>query len=207
VSCAPFQSSYHTAKGFNSFRLRLRSPTPTTRHPHSVDALCALPSTYPSSQNTILTGSSDGLLRVIELLPTRLVGVIADHGDFPIERIAIDRAGEGRWVGSAGHDEALRLTDLREVLEDEDERGAKAEDEDGEGDASSDEGGEGPLLGLSLVKSEAADEEGGGEQESGDEPDAAKPRKRRKKGEGDLKGRPQKKKNAVDVDPSFFSGL
>jgi len=89
-------------------------------HPNSVDALCTLPSTYPSSHNTILTGSSDGLLRVIELLPTRLVGVIADHGDFPIERIAIDRAGEGRWVGSVGHDEALRMTDLREVFEDED---------------------------------------------------------------------------------------
>jgi hypothetical protein len=106
------------------------SPTPIARiinashiacrHPNSVDALCAIPSTYPSSQNTILTGSSDGLLRVIELLPTRLVGVIADHGDFPIERIAVDRAGEGRWVGSVGHDEALRMTDLREVFEDED---------------------------------------------------------------------------------------
>jgi len=105
-------------------------------HPNSVDALCALPSTYPSSHNTILTGSSDGLLRVIELLPTRLVGVIADHGDFPIERIAIDRAGEGRWVGSVGHDEALRMTDLREVFEDEDARAAKTEDED---DSSSEE--------------------------------------------------------------------
>lgn len=105
---------------------------PHCRHPNSVDALCAIPSTYPSSQNTILTGSSDGLLRVIELLPTRLVGVIADHGDFPIERIAVDRAGEGRWVGSVGHDEALRMTDLREVFEDEDadqEENASSDDE------------------------------------------------------------------------------
>jgi WD repeat-containing protein 55 len=189
-----------------SFRFRLRSPT--ARHPHSVDALCALPSTYPSSQNAILTGSSDGLLRVIELLPTRLVGVIADHGDFPIERIAIDRAGEGRWVGSVGHDEALRLTDLREVLEDEDESGAQAEDEDGEGDASSDEEGEGPPPGFPLAKSAIADEEDRGEQESGDESDAPKPRKRRKKDKGDLEGRRQKKgRNAVEVDPSFFSGL
>jgi hypothetical protein len=147
-------------------------------------------------------------LRVIELLPTRLVGVIADHGDFPIERIGIDRAGEGRWVGSVGHDEALRLTDLREVLEDEDESGAQAEDEDGEGDASSDEEGEGPPPGFPLVKSATADEEGGGEQESGDESDAPKPRKRRKKDKGDLEGRRQKKgRNAVEVDPSFFSGL
>ncbi|KAH9988087.1 WD40-repeat-containing domain protein [Russula compacta] len=145
-------------------------------HPHSVDALCALPSTYPSSHNTILTGSRT-------LLPTRVVGVIADHGDFPIERIAIDRAGEGRWVGSVGHDEVLRLTDLCEVLEDEDEHGAKAEDEDGEGDASSDEEVEGAPPGLPLAKSETADEGsgGGGDQESGDESDVPKPKKRRKK--------------------------
>jgi hypothetical protein len=148
-------------------------------------------------------------LRVIELLPTRLVGVIADHGDFPIERIAIDHAGEGRWVGSVGHDEVLRLTDLREVLEDEDERDAKAEEDDGgEGDTSGDEGDEGVQPDLSLAKSGTADEDSGEEQETGDGSDVPKPRKRRKKDEGDLKGRTQKKgKNQVDVDPSFFSGL
>lgn len=147
-------------------------------------------------------------MRVIELLPTRLVGVIADHGDFPIERIAIDRAGEGRWVGSVGHDEALRLTDLREVLEDEDESGAKTEDEDEEGDASSDEGDEGAHSGLPLARSRARNEDGGGEKDSGDESDTPKPRKRRKKDKGDLTGRPQRKgKNQVDADPSFFSGL
>jgi WD repeat-containing protein 55 len=144
-------------------------------------------------------------LRVIELLPTRLVGVIADHGDFPIERIAVDHAGEGRWVGSVGHDEVLRLTDLREVLEDEDERDAKAGD-DGEGDTSGDEGDEPDL---SLEKSGTANEDGSGEeQESGDDSDVPKPKKRRKKDEGDLKGRTQKKgRNQVDIDPSFFSGL
>jgi hypothetical protein len=74
-------------------------------------------------QNTILTGSSDGLLRVIELLPTHLISIITDRRDLPIECIAIDRVGKGRWVGSARHNEAMRLMDLREMLEDEDERG------------------------------------------------------------------------------------
>ncbi|VDC00976.1 unnamed protein product [Peniophora sp. CBMAI 1063] len=101
-------------------------------HPHSVDALCALPSSYPSSTNTILTGSSDGLLRVVELFPTKLVGVVADHGEWPIERIKIDRGGEGRWVGSVGHEDVLRMTDLREVFEDED-------GEEGDADAREDE--------------------------------------------------------------------
>jgi len=146
-------------------------------HPNSVDALCAIPSTYPSSHNTILTGSSDGLLRVIELLPTRLVGVIADHGDFPIERIAIDRAGEGRWVGSVGHDEALRMTDLREVFEDED---AHVEDED---NASSDAG-----EGSDILKPKKRRKIDKAERELEGRP--------QKKG-----------KNQIDADPSFFSGL
>lgn len=103
----------------------------------------------------------------------------------------------------------LRLTDLREVLEDEDERDAKAEEDDGEGDTSGDEGDEGSQPDLSLAKSGTAAEDGScEEQESEDESDVPKPRKRRKKDEGDLKGRTQKKgRNQVDVDPSFFSGL
>lgn len=148
-------------------------------------------------------------MRVIELLPTRVVGVIADHGDFPIERIAIDHAGEGRWVGSVGHDEVLRLTDLREVLEDEDERDAKAEEDEGERDASEDEEGDGAHPDFSHVKSGGADDdEDGEEQESGEESDVPKPRKRQKKDKKDLKGQSQKKgRNQVDIDPSFFSGL
>ena len=145
-------------------------------------------------------------MRVIELLPTRLVGVIADHGDFPVERIAVDHAGEGRCVGSVGHDEVLRLTDLREVLEDDgDEGDTKVDDDDGEGDASGDDGDGGAQPDLSLVKSGSGS---GEEQESGDESDVAKARKRRRKDKGDLKGQRQKKgRNQVDVDPSFFSGL
>ena len=76
-----------------------------------------MPSAYSSSNSTILTGSSDGLLRAVQLFPTKLLGVVVDHGSFPIKRIAIDRGGEGHWVGSVGHDEKLRLTDLREVFE------------------------------------------------------------------------------------------
>lgn len=107
------------------------------RHPHSIDALCTLPSTYPSSHSTVLTGSSDGLLRAVQLLPTKLLGVVADHGEFPIERIEVDMGGEGRWVGSVGHEEVLKLTDLKEVFEDEEseEEGPEAES----GDEGSDE--------------------------------------------------------------------
>lgn len=123
-------------------------------HPHSVDALCSLPSGFPGvdTQSTILTGSSDGLVRAVQILPTKLHGVVADHGDWPIERIAIgaglsqltfdDHEGTENdrpstkicptwdsdddedlhpsrwWVGSVGHDEVLRLSDLGKFFHD-----------------------------------------------------------------------------------------
>ena len=100
---------------FHRFAVRpffcvLTRPRPLHRHPQSIDALCAIPSRYSNAQSTILTGSSDGLLRAVQLFPTKLLGVVADHGEFPIERIAVDMGGEGRWVGSVGHEEVLKLT-------------------------------------------------------------------------------------------------
>ncbi|KAL0578813.1 hypothetical protein V5O48_003180 [Marasmius crinis-equi] len=60
-------------------------------HPHSVDALCSLPSALPNvdSSSMILTGSSDGFLRAVNIFPTKLHGVVADHGEWPVERIAV----------------------------------------------------------------------------------------------------------------------
>jgi WD repeat-containing protein 55 len=64
------------------------------RHPSSVDALCNIPESLPNvdTSSTILTGSSDGFMRAVEVFPTKLHGVVADHGDWPVERIAV---GEG----------------------------------------------------------------------------------------------------------------
>ena len=39
--------------------------------------------------STVLTGSSDGFVRAVQILPTKLLGVVADHSDWPVERIAI----------------------------------------------------------------------------------------------------------------------
>ncbi|KAI0058347.1 WD40 repeat-like protein [Artomyces pyxidatus] len=199
-------------------------------HPHSIDALCALPSSYPSAHSTILTGSSDGLVRVVELLPTRLVGVVADHGGFPIERIAVDRGGQGRWVGSVGHDEVLRMTDLKDVFEDEepgaegkggDDRDSSDEEEKG-GDEEEDADGKEDALGQQLAGlKRAKSEDEGGDDEDGKESvvnekddsdaedsDAPKPQKKKRKKEKDaLSGKAKKGKNEVEADSSFFSGL
>ena len=202
------------------------------RHPHSIDALCALPSTYPSSHSTILTGSSDGLLRAVQLLPTKVIGVVADHGDFPIERIAIDRGGEGRWVGSVGHDEMLRLTDLKDVFEDEDadedtvdpdENEDSSEEEQKEGTDEDEDEDEDKEVGKGAFKRAREDSEGEKQDKEGEDKDGEAPasdeaeaedsdvgqqRKKKRKKEDIFGGRQKKKgKNEVDADPSFFSEL
>ncbi|KAF8653399.1 hypothetical protein AX16_003971 [Volvariella volvacea WC 439] len=72
-------------------------------HPHSIDALCSLPPSLPNvdTSSTILTGSSDGFVRAVQLFPTKLLGVIADHGEMPVERIAI---GGGEYTVTLGEE-------------------------------------------------------------------------------------------------------
>jgi len=169
-------------------------------HPHSIDALCGLPSSYPSSSSTILTGSSDGLIRAVQLLPTKLIGIVADHGSFPIERIAVDHGGEGRWVGSAGHEDVLRMTDLKEVFEDERENGATEEDEERDEPSGSDV--DAGSAGNAAEGKEQDDDVG---DEERDEP---KEKKRKRKAEKDpLVGRKRRGRNEIDAEPTFFSEL
>jgi len=173
-------------------------------HPQSVDALCALPSSYPSAHSTVLTGSSDGLLRAVQLFPTKLLGVVADHGSFPIERIVIDQNGEGRWIGSAGHEDTLKMTDLKDVFE----------DEDGDGDSDQEldtptptDGGNRPKTDVKdQAHSNATPQEANPAQDSDSDVPKEKKRKRTE-GNDSLAGRRKKWRNEIDAEPSFFSGL
>ncbi|KAI0767415.1 WD40-repeat-containing domain protein [Fomes fomentarius] len=195
-------------------------------HPQSIDALCAIPSRYPNAQSTVLTGSSDGILRAVQLFPTKMLGVVTDHGEFPIERIAVDMGGEGRWVGSVGHEEVLKLTDLQEVFEDggegsddgEDDSDAEAaaEEEDGRDSAQEGEQGATEVAGPST----SILEEGGDDDEkdnsdvekaesSDDEEPSPEPKKRKRKKEKEslLAGRRKKGRNEVEAEPAFFADL
>ncbi|CEI98590.1 Putative Carbonic anhydrase [Rhizopus microsporus] len=86
-------------------------PTKWIGHPNSVDALCAL------DQDTICSGSSDGLLRLITVSPNyKFEGILGDHEDeFPIERIVLthDRA----YMASCGHDLSLRFWNVEFLFE------------------------------------------------------------------------------------------
>jgi WD repeat-containing protein 55 len=79
-------------------------------HPHSVDALVKV------DEDTLLTGSSDGLIRVVSIHPDKFLGVVGeDHGGFPIEKLKFNS--NRHLVGSVSHDAYIRLCDVR-VLDD-----------------------------------------------------------------------------------------
>ena len=71
-------------------------------------------------ESTVLTGSSDGLIRVISLMPNQLLGVVGDHDDFPVEtmRYSVDRT----LVASLSHDLVVRFWDVSCFLDDVDDQ-------------------------------------------------------------------------------------
>ena len=87
-------------------------------HPSSVDTICTL------DDDTVLTGSSDGLIRVVQLFPHKLLGIVADHDGMPVEVMRR----KGNFIASLGHGSECKLTDLRPLLEgDEDEEAEEEE--------------------------------------------------------------------------------
>eukprot|EP01130_Rhizamoeba_saxonica_P015573 TRINITY_DN7031_c0_g1_i1.p1 TRINITY_DN7031_c0_g1~~TRINITY_DN7031_c0_g1_i1.p1 ORF type:complete len:318 (-),score=67.10 TRINITY_DN7031_c0_g1_i1:125-1078(-) len=72
-------------------------------HPESVDALVKL------DEDVVFTGSSDGLIRVVEIHPNQLLGVIGGH-DFPIERMLLSH--DKRLLASASHDNTVKFWNL-----------------------------------------------------------------------------------------------
>ncbi|GFR46760.1 hypothetical protein Agub_g8386 [Astrephomene gubernaculifera] len=99
-------------------------------HPESVQALVAF------DESTLLTGSSDGGVRVVGVLPNRLLGILGQHNeDFPVERLALSH--DRRVLASTSHDSAVKLWDLSLLLEDDDE----GEGEEGEGEGEEEEEG------------------------------------------------------------------
>jgi hypothetical protein len=135
------------------------------------------------------------MIRALQVYPNKLLGVIGDHGEFPIERMKVSR--DGRWLGSASHDESLKLTDIKDCLEEsDDEEGEKSKEEKEEkenSDASDDD---------TSSKNEEP------EQDSSDEEEVTQEKKRKKKRTHDPLGIKKKKENLRGTgDPSFFADL
>ena len=86
-------------------------------HPNSVDTVAKL------DESTLVTGSSDGIIRIIQLQPHKLLGVVGDHDDLPIERLLFSR--DGNLLGTLSHDDAVHFWDVRFLQE-----GGGASDDD-----------------------------------------------------------------------------
>lgn len=93
-------------------------------HPQSIDALCKV------DEDTLLTGSSDGLVRLVQIHPDKLIGVLGDHDGYPIERLEFNSTRS--FVGSVSHDQFIRLWDARALHEDGDDDGDESEEESNE---------------------------------------------------------------------------
>lgn len=138
-------------------------------HPASVDTLVTLDS------ETVLTGSSDGLVRVVQILPSKLLGVIASHDGLPVERMRR----KGSVLGSVGHSNLVKLTDLRPLLEDDEEEGEEGalgivglDGDDSDDDEEDEEEGEDDFAGLQTVEDDDEGDEEEDEEDEEDEDDA-----------------------------------
>ena len=96
-------------------------------HPQSIDAILKV------DEDTILTGSSDGVVRVMQVHPDRLLGVLGDHDGFPVENLKFSH--DRKIVGSISHDVNIRMWDAS-ILTDDDfdedvKGGSSSMEEDG----------------------------------------------------------------------------
>lgn len=95
-------------------------------HPESIDCILGV------DDSTIITGSSDGMMRVLTIYPHKLVGVLGDHMDFPIERLSWTH--DRMAIASSSHDEIVRFWDASVFLE-----GSDDEDDEDDSDDDSDD--------------------------------------------------------------------
>jgi WD repeat-containing protein 55 len=91
----------------------LDAPERFRGHPQSIDALLAV------DDDTIITGSSDGLIRLLTIKPNKLVGILGEHSDFPIECLAWSR--DKRLLASASHDNTVKFWDTGYLFDEDDD--------------------------------------------------------------------------------------
>ncbi|KAK9842365.1 hypothetical protein WJX84_000209 [Apatococcus fuscideae] len=81
-------------------------------HPASIDALISY------DEDIVITGASDGIIRILNILPNKLVGIVGSHDDYPVERLSL--SSDALTLASASHDDTVKLWDLT-ALQDESE--------------------------------------------------------------------------------------
>ncbi|CAJ0936742.1 unnamed protein product [Ranitomeya imitator] len=67
----------------------------------------------PITDNIVCTGSMDGVIRAINILPNRVLGTVGQHPGEPIEQLAKSR--DGRFLASCAHDQKVKFWDLSNI--------------------------------------------------------------------------------------------
>jgi len=84
-------------------------------HPDSIDCMVKL------NEDVFFTGSIDGKIRAVHLLPNRFLGAVGEHEDgFPVENLALSRC--KTYLASCSHDNVLKfwnVQDAEDAVEDE----------------------------------------------------------------------------------------
>nr|XP_002124173.1 WD repeat-containing protein 55 [Ciona intestinalis] len=70
-------------------------------HPGPVDCIAKV------SEDVVCTGSADGLIRAVHLLPNRFLGVVGDHHGLPVEKV--EATHDGKFIASCSHDNLIKF--------------------------------------------------------------------------------------------------
>ena len=92
-------------------------------HPETIDCM------YKIDESTVMTGSSDGLIRAVSVQPNKMIGVLGDHEEFPVEGMYAST--DGKFMASFSHDNLVRFNDISMFCDDDDDTEEQAEEEEG----------------------------------------------------------------------------
>lgn len=149
-------------------------------HPNSIEAICKL------DEDTVATGSSDGIIRLVTVLPNEFQGALGDHGeDMPIENLRLSH--DKKYLVSSGHDDTLQFWDVAHLF---------AEEEEGEEEEKHEE----EVKEAAVATEDKADSDDGWGTDSDDEKEKKKKRKKTQK-----KNKAEKKKDIKST--AFFADM
>ncbi|XP_008072720.1 WD repeat-containing protein 55 [Carlito syrichta] len=67
----------------------------------------------PVTESLLCIGSTDGVIRAVNILPNRVVGSVGQHAGEPVEKLALSHC--GRFLASSGHDQRLKFWDIAQL--------------------------------------------------------------------------------------------
>ncbi|CAI8591267.1 unnamed protein product [Vicia faba] len=76
---------------------------------NSIDTMLKL------DEDRIITGSENGMINLVGILPNIIIQPIAEHSEYPVERLAFSH--DRKFLGSIGHDQMLKLWDLDNIIQ------------------------------------------------------------------------------------------